>query len=428
MNVRKLNLTICTFLLLAGSAFAQGDLRKARNEVRNAKNGVKDVKQITKDVKEISNEMKGDKNKGGDTDEPVKSSAKTYYKLFWKHVEQGQVSMAESDLKNLKKIEPEYNTSEMEKALAEAKDQQASQKDAKEQEKEQLETKKEEAYNAKKAEQDAQEAAKGRTRNTATGYSSLLTDLFSVSSVTLNVGPGEVAHKTKYLEEYRTKIKEMESAPTNPGDKMFEATVDNYERGVVSKYETEIERKSYQALAEDIKKAGSEENAKALYTKLLLHQAYWEAASRCPAFKRKADFAKVYQDITATIQKVGSIDNAVQLAKKGEADRIKTVKMPAALTTNAAMEAEFRKAFEGAGWGETILKINLLDTDWHIERNELTGVILSRYQTAAIAAKQNTGRCMLYTFSIKQEYNGSGYGSSRRDSHGSNEISCENVK
>jgi hypothetical protein len=428
MEVRKFDLAVCTFLLLAGSVFAQGDLRKARNEVRNAKNGVKDIKQITKDAKEISNEMKGDKNKGADPDEPVKSSAKTYYKLFWKHIEQGQASLAKSDLKNLKKVEPEYDTSEMEKALAEAEGQQASQKEEKKQEKEQLATKKEEAQDAKKAEEGARVETKVKNRNAASGYGSILADLFGLSSVAMSVGPSEVELKTKNLAAYKLKIKELESTPTNSGDKMFDETVDNYERKVANRYDYEVKEETYKTLASDLKRAGTEENAKAMYTQLLYQQAYWEAASKCAAFKRKDDFAKVYQAVTATVNGVGSIDNAVQLAQKGETDRLKTVKMPAARTTNPAMEAEFRKAFEGTGWGENIMKINLLDTDWHIERNELTGVILSRYQTAAIAAKQKTGRCMLYTFSIKQEYNGSGYGSSRRDSHGSNEISCENVK
>ncbi len=431
MSKRKFYLTMMIGLLFVGSSFAQNDLRKARNEVRSAKTGVRDAKQITNDVKGIINDIKGSKKKenaASNEDEPKKNAAKTYYKLFWKHIEKGELSQAENDLKNVKKIEPDYNAADMEKVLEDLRNENAGKAEEEAQEKEKMNADKEAAYNEKKANADAKEEAKLKNRGAASGYSNILEDLFGISPVAMTVGASELALKTKNLEAYKLKIKELESATTNSGDKMFDASVDNYERKVISKYEHEIKAETYKKNAEDIKRAGSAENAKAIYTQLLYQQAYWEAASKCAAFKRKDDFAKVYQGVTAAVNSVGSMDNAVQLATKGEADRIKTVKMPPALTTNAAMDKEFRKAFDGTGWGETILKVNLLDTDWHIERNELTGVILSRYQSAAIAAKQKDGRCMLYTFSIKQEYNGSGYGSSRRDSHNSNEIACENVK
>lgn len=430
MSKRKFYLTMMIGLLFIGSSFAQNDLRKARNEVRSAKTGVRDAKQITNDVKGIINDIKGSKKKedSSSEDEPKKNAAKTYYKLFWKHIEKGELSQAENDLKNVKKIEPEYNTADMEKVLEDLRSEKAGKAEEKAQEKEKVKADKEAAYSEKQAELDAKEETKGKNRDAAGGYSKILNDLFGISPVAMSVGPGEVELKTKNLEAYKLKIKELESTTTNSGEKMFDAMADNYERKVVSKYEHEIKAETYKKNAEDIKRAGSEENAKAIYTQLLYQQAYWEAASKCAAFKRKDDFAKVYQGVTVAVNSVGSMDNAVKLATKGAADRVKTVKMPPALTTNAAMDKEFKKAFEGTGWGETILKVNLLDTDWHIERNELTGVILSRYQSAAIAAKQANGRCMLYTFTIKQEYNGSGYGSSRRDSHNSNEIACENVK
>jgi hypothetical protein len=430
MRNQKFYLTLMIVLLLVQNGFAQNDIRKARNEIRNAKSGVRDAKQITNDVKSIANDIKGSKKKEGTSneDEPKKSAAKTYYKLFWKHVEKGELSQAENDLKNLKKVEPEYNTAEMEKVLEDLRNEKAGKAEEKAQEKQKIKDEKEAEQNAKKEANDAKEQAKGKNRDAASGYANLLNDLFDISSASMTVGESELELRTKNLENYKSKIQQMEATPTNSGEKMFDGMVENYERRVGKKYDYEITAATYKKLAEDIKIAGTPGNAKAIYTTLLFQQAYWEAASKCVAFKRKEEYAKLYQSITATVNGVGGMEGAANLAQKGEENRLKNVKMPAALTTNATMDKEFRKAFEQTGWGETILKVNLLDTDWHIERNELTGVILSRYQSAAIAAKQSNGRCMLYTFTIKQEYNGSGYGSSRRDSHNSNQIACENVK
>ena len=105
--------------------------------------------------------------------------------------------------------------------------------------------------------------------------------------------------------------------------------------------------------------------------------------------------------------------------------------MPAAVVKSEAVEAEFREAFAAEGWGETIVKIHILSRDWSVLRNNLTGVILGRIQTAAICAKKKSGECILYEFTIRQDHTGGGYsGTSRRHSHGviEAEFLCENAK
>ena len=83
------------------------------------------------------------------------------------------------------------------------------------------------------------------------------------------------------------------------------------------------------------------------------------------------------------------------------------------------------------GWGETIVKIHLLSRDWSIVRNSLTGAIICRIQTAAIVAKKKDGSCILYDYTIRQAFTGSGYsGTSSRHAHGvlAAEFLCENAK
>lgn len=71
--------------------------------------------------------------------------------------------------------------------------------------------------------------------------------------------------------------------------------------------------------------------------------------------------------------------------------------------------------------------MNLLDTDWHIEKNKLTGAIICRYQSAAIKAKNKAGQCIAYQMSMKQDWDGSGYSATaRRYGHNAQMMNCDN--
>lgn len=102
--------------------------------------------------------------------------------------------------------------------------------------------------------------------------------------------------------------------------------------------------------------------------------------------------------------------------------------MPAAVRKDATMEQEFRTAFMNEGWNESILKINILSNEWTVVRNNVTGAITGRTQTAAIAARNQKGECILYTYTIMQEFDGSRYLPAKRYSHDATYIACANVK
>ena len=112
--------------------------------------------------------------------------------------------------------------------------------------------------------------------------------------------------------------------------------------------------------------------------------------------------------ITNFLATSGGLDGLLAKAKARKKERLKNTFMPKAVTTNPAIEAEFKEAFNNGGWGEAIIKINLLSKEWTIVKNSLTGAILCRTQQAAIVAKQKAGNCMLYTYTIKQQYAGGG--------------------
>ncbi len=84
--------------------------------------------------------------------------------------------------------------------------------------------------------------------------------------------------------------------------------------------------------------------------------------------------------------------------------------MPAAKKTDAALEARMIAAFKNSNdWksgffdATEVLSIAIVDPDWFIRRNELTGAILHRYIRAAIAVKTTGGNCAFYKVVTFQE-------------------------
>jgi hypothetical protein len=168
---------------------------------------------------------------------------------------------------------------------------------------------------------------------------------------------------------------------------------------------------------------------RSLYREVLGEQSYWSAAKQL--YPNVEAFAEVHKLLTEIANMDGGLDGMLKKAAAKNAERLKNIFMPKALVVNAAIEAEFKEAFVNEGWEETIVKINLLSREWNIVRNNLTGAIICRIQTAAIVAKQKNGNCILYEYSIKQQYTGSGYSNiSSRYAHGvlAAEFLCENAK
>lgn len=154
---------------------------------------------------------------------------------------------------------------------------------------------------------------------------------------------------------------------------------------------------------------------------------YWETAKNIMPDEKL--FSDNYTLALNLLKEMGSIESAKNIAKNNIKARMGKVKIPVAVRKDATTENLFKKAFIAEGWNETIMLINLREHDWSIVKNENTGAILGRAQTAAIVAKNKTGDCILYIFTIMQDYNGSGYQSTAyRRSHDATPMLCENVK
>lgn len=177
----------------------------------------------------------------------------------------------------------------------------------------------------------------------------------------------------------------------------------------------------------EFKKSISEENSLVQYYLAKKYQIYWETAKTI--LPDETVFANNYTIASNLVKKFGNVEAVKLKANENLNGRLANVKVPIAVRKDVTTEDIFKKAFLNEGWSEKVLKVNLLENDWTIVKNEATSAIIGRTQTAAIVSKNTNGACILYSFTIMQNYTGSSYQSNaHRFSHNGTPMSCENSK
>ncbi|MDX2069413.1 MAG: hypothetical protein SFV55_13385 [Haliscomenobacter sp.] len=336
------------------------------------------------------------------------SPAKSFIASFWKaidklkaasaaqqyHLYYSNISSAETNLRNIKMRDPNYDTKALEAEL--------------------------DKY---KAEQQGASAQKETTRDIAANTIGFLSDLFGSDqtsySTNLTYEQGVSAHQEK-LQAFTSKVNQfLASNPDQSVIKSKEAIATqkaNYVAGKVAEYEKSIN--------ENTSKAGL-----TTHRELIGMDVYWSAVVKifpnlpAPAFASQA--------VKAALARLGTEAEMLAKFNKNEVEKMKNTKMPAAVTVNPALEAEFKKVIAEMGWKESVVKINLLTRDWTTLYHSVTGNIIARTQQAAVVAKKNDGNCILYSITIVQEHTGAGkYGSSKHYSDGvlADKFLCENAK
>jgi hypothetical protein len=112
----------------------------------------------------------------------------------------------------------------------------------------------------------------------------------------------------------------------------------------------------------------------------------------------------------------------------------KSAVMPKAARSDKGLESEMISALKSSQTykdrikGE-VLRVVIIDPDWMIRRNEITGAILHRYIRATIAVKNSDGTCTVWQLvTFQQDYAGNKYQKTRFDGVGDPyKIPCENV-
>jgi len=140
------------------------------------------------------------------------------------------------------------------------------------------------------------------------------------------------------------------------------------------------------------------------------------------SFVIRGDDYTVYQKLSADLNQAAS-----SLKTRG-------VVMPQPARSDQKLEAEMLKAFKASQTYRDrvkgkILKIVIIDPDWMIRRNRITGVILHRYIRADIAVKNSDGTCTLWKLvTFQQDYVGNRFQETKFDGIGDPiKIPCENV-
>lgn len=130
-------------------------------------------------------------------------------------------------------------------------------------------------------------------------------------------------------------------------------------------------------------------------------------------------------------EELGSVDKIKSLAKTNKAKRIAQTKMEPAVVQDAVLESQIKSALLKSKFasGRNVLTVHLLSKDWLIQRNDLTGIILNRTKAFQAVIKENDGTCTLLRYvDFKQDYISGNFGTGYISLGQPTEILCENAK
>lgn len=320
-------------------------------------------------------------------------AGKKFAESFWKAIEGGKEYAAKSALDSLKRREPNFDTSKMEKALADMQSKRADEKET--------------SKNNTQAKLDAD---------------TILHKLFERNLQADSFVKAEnVKNSIAEYNQMTEKILSMDRS-------LIQNELDSILRYVKKTLEVfDRDKNKLMARLNESLDAKASENS---YLELLLRQSYWDNARRI--FPNETDLNSAYTAISNDIKSLGTPEEREAKAVKNLNARIDAERMPKPVLRDAKLEKWFKDVFESQtamrGNNYTFLKVNIISTDFLIKRNELTGIILSRSRGAHIAFKKADGKCYHGLYGIVQQYVGSSFqGGTLTQDFDHQEIRCENV-
>jgi hypothetical protein len=170
-----------------------------------------------------------------------------------------------------------------------------------------------------------------------------------------------------------------------------------------------------------------------MYYTLQYHQAFWDASQK--VFPEETSYSDMYKKTTASISKLGSLEQLYVKAEVNRIEHIKNTKLPVAAVKDANLEKVLTNGFNklyGPSRNVSALKAVLTQNGWTTLRNSLTGIVIGRERSAKLAYKGNDGKCYVlpdYVF-IREDYVGSAFINTVAVFNGLDgvEMLCENVK
>lgn len=131
---------------------------------------------------------------------------------------------------------------------------------------------------------------------------------------------------------------------------------------------------------------------------------------------------KIKFDATGGTDKVKAQQEAL-VKKATEISR-----MPKPVHKDAALEKSMLGAIAAAGWKEKPLRAVVVEPDWHVYRNEVTGILLSRTIQGYVAVKRDDGTCSAFFINFVQQHQGGAWAKTAIESvYDNDDMLCENV-
>jgi hypothetical protein len=177
-----------------------------------------------------------------------------------------------------------------------------------------------------------------------------------------------------------------------------------------------------------IKKSVNSIYAENDYNKMKLINIKWSLLSK--AFPESEILKDAVKESLDALAFEGGKEGVLKIVDLNKGERATKVKMTPAVTNDPSIIAQITIALKESSFGKqrTIIKINVLNSDWSIKRNELTGIISHRYKYFEAALKNSDGSCVLLKVCwYQQDHIGSGYGKGYITQGELHEIMCENV-
>jgi hypothetical protein len=135
-----------------------------------------------------------------------------------------------------------------------------------------------------------------------------------------------------------------------------------------------------------------------------------------------AGATKIKFDATGGTDKV-TAQQAALVKKATEISR-----MPKAAHKDAGLEKAMLAAIGAAGWKEKPLRAVIVEPDWSVFRNEVTGILLSRTIQGYVAVKREDGTCSEFFINFVQQHQGGAWGKTLIESvYDNDDMLCENV-
>lgn len=320
-------------------------------------------------------------------------AGKKFAETFWKAISENRDYGAKSALDSLKRREPNFDTTKMEKALA---DMQA--KGAKEKETANTELK-------SKIEADK-----------------ILTKLFQRN---LQTDSGDTADSTqKEIAENNQLTKKVLTIERSSIQRELDSAL-RYVKKVL-----EAGDRNKTKLITRINESMDAKSSEHMYFELLLRQSYLDNARQI--FKDETDISTAYEAISNDIKSLGTADDRAAKALKNLNAKIDAERMSRSPVKDAKLEKWFKDMFVDTSAmrnrNYSFLRVVILNNDYNIKRNPITGIVIGRARGADIAFKDKDGKCFHGIYAISQEYVGSSFtNATLSQDFDHREMRCENA-